>query len=370
MASQPALESSASQADSTARAALPQAAPAPAAEAQPGPLAASQGPDAPGAPEAADAPAAAMLAPGAPPTPAGELLAQGPLPALPPLSASHPPVIIGGMGGAPEIDGPAPVRQIVFERAVALPDLGQQVTVYRYRQADSSLEANRIMAANLGFDPEQLRPIVGAEGAYVVSEEGKGYLEIHGPGGAMIYESGDMGRKLGMEPGRPLPTDAEVVAAATRWLAELGLPLPDAGAPEVSVPFPGIKQVTLRPAEPRNIVTPLPQVRVSVDGAGMVVNAYLLWLEVESELEYPARTAESAWSLLESGRAEMRFEGEHNRPDMDLNIRITAAEMGYAITFASDGQAYLQPVLVFRGESSGGGESLPFAAWAPAVAGE
>ena len=107
-----------------------------------------------------------------------------------------------------------------------------------------------------------------------------------------------------------------------------------------------------------------------MDGDGSVTDAYVLWPEVESALEYPARTAESAWSLLEAGKAEVRFEGEHNRPDLDLDVRVTSAETGYAITFAEGGQAYLQPVVVFRGESEGGGESLPFTAWAPAVAGE
>jgi hypothetical protein len=335
-------------------------------ESQPAPAAAPMA--APAAdPMAAPPPGDAPLAMGA------ALAPQGPatLPALPPLAASHPPIIMGGMGGAPEIDGPAPVRQFFFERAAALPDLGQQVTVYRYRQATPSLEANRIMAANLGFNPAELRPIEGAEGAYVVSESDKGYMVINGPGGAVVYHSDDVSIKLGPQPSPAALPDAQAVEVANRWLAERDLLPPEAGAPEVSLQFPGasVKQVTLRPAEPRNIVTPNPQITVSVDATGVVTDAYLLWPEVESALEYPAGTAESAWELLQAGGAEMRFEGEHNRPDLDLTIRITAAEMGYAITFAPDGQAYLQPVLVFRGQSSGGGETLPFTAWAPAVAG-
>ena len=42
------------------------------------------------------------------------------------LSASHPPIIMGGMGGAPGIDGQLPERQISYELAAALPELGPQ----------------------------------------------------------------------------------------------------------------------------------------------------------------------------------------------------------------------------------------------------
>ena len=291
------------------------------------------------------------------------------LPALPPLAASSPPASASGMGGA-GTDQDAPSRQISFELTVPLPDLAPEAVVYRYEQPARDEGAIEDLAARLGFEPSEMRSIAGAKDFYVVTDPIKGTLEIDGQSGVIIYRSAVTGNKPKVQ--TPPPSDAVALKAANDWLRNAGLMPAGAGDPEVALPYSqaSSKEVTFQPAEPANIVTPNPRASVSVDGDGQVVEAYLLWPQVESTVEYPARPPESAWELLEAGKAEMRFEGEHNRPDLDLTVRVTSIETGYAITYGLDDRPYLQPVVLFRGGSSAAGDARPspFTGWVPAVA--
>lgn len=296
------------------------------------------------------------------------------LPSLPPLSASFPRFVTGGLGGGFVGGGEEPAREIRFELAASLPDLGATATVYRYRLPSLDLERVRGLASKLGFDPGQLRPIesAGEVAAYVISEPDKGSLEVQGPGGLINYNYHAKERESqSSAPQAPLE-EVRAVEIATQRLSDLQLMPSDAGKPQVEVPFPQaqFRVVTFRPAQPANLLSPQPEVRVSVEAEGTVSSLHWLWPEVESTLSYPARTAESAWKLVESGKAQMHFQGEHARPDFKGRVRITSVEVGHTMTFALDDRPYLQPIVVFQGESilEGDPEARPFTAVVPLVA--
>ncbi len=296
------------------------------------------------------------------------------LPVLPPLSASTPRVMIGGLGGGTVgAIGEEPFKQISFELATQLPSFGPTVTVYRYRLPTPSKQEAQSLAARLGFDPTQLRAIESGDEvvAYVISDQDHGSLEIQTLGGVVNYSSPGMGPAMTQNPPPP-PGDGEAIKAATQWLS--GLQLLPAGAvtTQVELPYPmaPIKEVTFRPAQPTNLTGAYPAITVGILADGRMASLHWSWAEEESSLDYPARTAESAWEMVQSGKAEMHFQGEHGAPNFRGTVRITSVEKDYIMTFALDDRPYLQPIVVFRGESimAGDANPLPFTARVPLVA--
>jgi len=240
-----------------------------------------------------------------------------------------------------------PTLSVQYEMQAQWPDIPASLPVYKLKPEAETLEAARALAQRLGVDPSLVQT-VGGDGApaYFSADTSAASFQLSADGRLEWEDRTATPSSLAL-------SDADLMAAAQRWLDDRGLR--PAGATPVLTPADASQPYRLVVFSPAGIPALRSELRIEVGilPDGQVVHLWKQWPGVEVA-SYPAQSRSQLEKALQEGRGKPRLAPDPGFPrqaEADMKATITAARVDYLLTYTVDGQQYLQPVLVLEGEA-------------------
>ncbi len=289
------------------------------------------------------------------------------LPPLPPLAST-------GRETEGASAGPGFTVTLDYSLTGDLGSLPEQAPVYRYAPPPFGPEAAQAVAAKLGITGAvQTEPWQDTIIYSVGSAEDRTLMSF--PDGYYNYYRANPDQT----DGENLPAAAELDAAAQAFIGRLGITPAQLQRQRVDYPESDAVPATARlfyvPREPGNQVSISPYIMVTVGADKEIYGMSWVWPEAAPEnAAYPLREAAAAWAEVQAGKGRLVIDyREIPGPAEGTQIkgvgRVEAMQVGYVLTYATDGAMVLQPVAAFAGTAAlENGMQLPFIVYTGAIA--
>jgi len=255
-----------------------------------------------------------------------------------------------------------------------LPTMNEQGYVFQLDSTftgnlDSLPESAPVYRMNaLTYDQDQVSKLVdqlgiGGEitdaggGSFTASGEGRLFVS---PGLVQFISDVDISDA-------PLPGDTEAIAFAREWLRQTEMLPADLGEGRIQakVADPARVIVTFGPLMPTPLLSSIPGITVTVGPDGVIIEASVRWATIATGDTYQLTPAESAWDDVANRRSYLQVSLPVDKYPAGSTITGKAEYTSVAITYASSGvpgeQQYLQPVIMFTGQITPEGSSVPYA---------
>lgn len=227
-----------------------------------------------------------------------------------------------------------------------------QAPVYALQHRTWTLDEAEALAASLGVEGE------------LIDQGGGSFRTSDGS----LYISGDLVRYVGAAEASPeageLPGDDALVQIARAWLVEHHLAGADAGPGSVVLRDDdgGRAVVVIKPIEPEEILSAVPQASVTLAADGEVLQAEVRWPAALQRSDYGLRPAEDLWADIRAGRGYVELDPT-SLPASDGTLTgsatLTSASVAYSLAGSPATKQFLVPLVVFSGQAEIEGSAAP-----------
>ncbi|MGA7669263.1 MAG: hypothetical protein WBW04_02500 [Nitrolancea sp.] len=290
-----------------------------------------------------------------------------------PTVAPTPTPLVGDYGELPSADIPSGTPgsrrlQLTYHLNMSLQDIPQQADVYLMQSREWTQA-----------DVENLAQSLGITGN--VDDQGNGSFRVSGNGSLYISNNlvqyiaptggGQNGTPVANE---PLPDNNTLVQTARGWLIEQDLLGATIGPGSVISrdENQNIAQVQIKPVEPGQLLSAIPSANVTLNGAGVVTEAYIRWPASMPRSTYGLRSAAELWDDAAKGVGYIEIDDSQlpsGSGALPGDATITSASLAYTTAGAPETKQYLVPLVVFEGQAtiSGADAPIPIKIYVPAA---